>query len=74
MLKLSRGHFMKYAGLAVRESKFEVVASEIRRVLRRVRWPRPVRLRPHDVPEERRNYACQRGASVKSRGSGGRRC
>eukprot|EP00974_Lingulodinium_polyedra_P125715 11195536-Lingulodinium_polyedra.AAC.1 len=63
---------MTYAGLAVHESKFEVVASEIRRVFRSVRWPRPVRLNPHAVPEERRNYACQHGASVKSRESGGR--
>eukprot|EP00974_Lingulodinium_polyedra_P071896 6957602-Lingulodinium_polyedra.AAC.1 len=43
-------------------------------MLRGVRWPRPVRLNPDEVPEERRNYACAHGASIRSRQFGGRGC
>eukprot|EP00974_Lingulodinium_polyedra_P081323 7877280-Lingulodinium_polyedra.AAC.1 len=43
-------------------------------MLRGVRWPRPVRLDPKEVPEERRNYACVHGASIRSRQFGARGC
>eukprot|EP00974_Lingulodinium_polyedra_P064522 6233863-Lingulodinium_polyedra.AAC.1 len=74
MLQLSREDFMKYAGIKAHESKLGTIATEVRRMLRGVRWPRPVRLDPDEVPEERRNYACVHGASIRSRQFGARGC
>eukprot|EP00974_Lingulodinium_polyedra_P022412 2163128-Lingulodinium_polyedra.AAC.1 len=71
--ELSQRDFKTFLGIDIHDSNLGVVEREVRRICRSIRWPRPIRFDPASVPEERQNYACQHGASIRARETGGRR-
>eukprot|EP00974_Lingulodinium_polyedra_P038902 3727193-Lingulodinium_polyedra.AAC.1 len=59
----SKEDLKTWFGVNVHSDNLTQVEKEVKRICKSIRWPRPIRLDPQLVPEERRNYACQHGAS-----------